>query len=92
MGHRAGLDGCGKSRPHRNSIPGPSSPYRVAIQTELSRLNVRTSNQVTTSRFATATILCVGGYLQTYTDFVDLFIIIIVIIIISIIVVVVVVA
>ena len=23
---RAGFDRCGKSRPHRNSIPGPSSP------------------------------------------------------------------
>jgi hypothetical protein len=23
---RAGLDGCGKSRPHLDSIPGPSSP------------------------------------------------------------------
>ena len=23
---RAGLDRCGKSRPHRDSIPGPSSP------------------------------------------------------------------
>jgi hypothetical protein len=23
---RAGLEGCGKSHPHRNSIPGPSSP------------------------------------------------------------------
>jgi hypothetical protein len=23
---RAGLDECGKSRPHRDSIPGPSSP------------------------------------------------------------------
>jgi len=23
---RACLDGCGKSRPHQNSIPGPSSP------------------------------------------------------------------
>jgi len=23
---RAGLEGCGKSRPHRDSIPGPSSP------------------------------------------------------------------
>ena len=34
---RAGLDGCGKSRPHRNSIPGPSSPYRVSLPTELSR-------------------------------------------------------
>jgi hypothetical protein len=26
VGPRAGLDRCGKSRPHRNSIPGPSSP------------------------------------------------------------------
>ena len=34
---RASLDGCGKSCPHRDSIPGPSSPYRVAIPTELSR-------------------------------------------------------
>ena len=23
---RAGLDGCGNSRPHLDSIPGPSSP------------------------------------------------------------------
>jgi hypothetical protein len=30
-GLRAGLDDCVKSRPHRDSIPGPSSPYRVAI-------------------------------------------------------------
>ena len=37
MGPRAGLDGCGKSRTHRVSIPGSSSPYRVAIPTELSR-------------------------------------------------------
>jgi hypothetical protein len=33
----AGLDGCGKSRRHRVSIPGPSSPKRVAIPTELSQ-------------------------------------------------------
>jgi hypothetical protein len=26
VGPRAGLDGCGKSRPHQDSIPGPSSP------------------------------------------------------------------
>jgi hypothetical protein len=25
LGPTAGLDGCGKSRPHRYSIPGPSS-------------------------------------------------------------------
>ena len=26
VGPRVGLNGCGKSRPHRDSIPGPSSP------------------------------------------------------------------
>jgi hypothetical protein len=26
VGPRAGLDRCGKSRPHRDSIPGPSIP------------------------------------------------------------------
>ena len=35
MGPRAGLNRCGKSRPHRVSIPGPSSPQPVAIPTEL---------------------------------------------------------
>ena len=33
---RAGLDRCGKSRPHRDSIPGPSSQEAVVIPTELS--------------------------------------------------------
>jgi hypothetical protein len=37
VGPRAGLDRCGKSCPHQNSIPGPSSTYPVAIPTELSR-------------------------------------------------------
>jgi hypothetical protein len=36
-GPRAGVDGCGKSRPHPASIPGPSSPLPVAIPTALSR-------------------------------------------------------
>ena len=27
---RAGLDGCGKSRPHRDSIPEPSTLYRLS--------------------------------------------------------------
>jgi hypothetical protein len=35
VGPRADLDRCGKSRPHRDSIPGPSSPQLVAIPTEL---------------------------------------------------------
>jgi hypothetical protein len=26
VGPRTGLERCGKSRPHRDSIPGPSSP------------------------------------------------------------------
>ena len=37
VGPMAGLDRCGKTRPHRDSIPGPFSPYPVAIPTELSR-------------------------------------------------------
>ena len=37
VGPRTGLDGCGKSRPHRDSIFGPSSPQRVAVPTTLSR-------------------------------------------------------
>jgi hypothetical protein len=32
-GPRAGLDGCGKFRPQRDSIPGPSSPKRGAVLT-----------------------------------------------------------
>jgi hypothetical protein len=35
VGSRAGLDRCGKTRPHRDSIPGPSSPQLVTIPTEL---------------------------------------------------------
>ena len=34
---RAGLDGCGKSHPPLGFDPQPSSPWRVAIPTELSR-------------------------------------------------------
>jgi len=36
VGPRNGLDGCGKPSPHWDSIPGPSSPSRVAIRAELS--------------------------------------------------------
>ena len=35
VGPRAGLDRCGKSRPYRDSIPGPSIPQPVAIPTTL---------------------------------------------------------
>jgi hypothetical protein len=34
-GPRSVLDGCGKSRPHWDSIQRSSSPYRVAIRTAL---------------------------------------------------------
>jgi hypothetical protein len=37
VGPTAGLDRCGKTRLHRDSIPEPSSPWRVAIPTELPR-------------------------------------------------------
>ena len=37
MDPTAGVDGYVKSRPHRNLNPAPSSPWRVAIPTELSR-------------------------------------------------------
>ena len=35
VGPRVGPYRCGKSRTHRDSIPGPSSPYPVAIPTTL---------------------------------------------------------
>ena len=37
MGPRAGLDGCGKSRPQWDSVPRLSSLYRIAVPTELSQ-------------------------------------------------------
>ena len=37
MGPRVGLDGCAKSRPNQDLIPGPSSPYRVALPATLSQ-------------------------------------------------------
>ena len=35
LGPWVGLDRCRKSRPHRDSIPGPPSPWPVAIPTTL---------------------------------------------------------
>jgi hypothetical protein len=40
VGTRAGLDVCEKSRPYRDSIPGPSSPYPVVTPTELPGLPI----------------------------------------------------
>jgi len=39
VGPRAGLDGCRRTLPYRDSILGPSSPSRIAIPTELPGLN-----------------------------------------------------
>ena len=44
VGPRVGLDRCGKFRPYRDSISGPSSPLRVAILTGLSRSHLGFSN------------------------------------------------
>ena len=44
MGPRDGLDECGKSRSHRDSITGSSSPQQAVIQTELSRLIIQSNH------------------------------------------------
>lgn len=44
-GPRAGLDVCWKSRSHRDSIHGPSSPQRGAIPTTLLRLTYSYQNK-----------------------------------------------
>ena len=46
VGPRARLDGCGKSHPHRDSIPGPTSPWPVAVPFPLSQLISRLSTYV----------------------------------------------
>jgi hypothetical protein len=35
MGLKTGLDRCGKSRPHRDSISRPSTPQGIIVPTEL---------------------------------------------------------
>jgi hypothetical protein len=50
VGHRAGLDRCGKSRPHWDSIPGPSNPWSVNIPTELpGPIAITTATTITTT-------------------------------------------
>ena len=64
MGSGAGLDRWGKSRLHRDSIPGPSSPWRVAIPTELSGpmwsgitgVSVKVPTSAGTATFCTTTV------------------------------------
>jgi hypothetical protein len=50
----AGLDGCGKLHPRRNSIPGPSSSQRVAIPTALSWPTAYSLNMLTYSVYCCA--------------------------------------
>jgi len=73
VGRRAGLDGCGKSCPHRDSIPRPSIPSRVAITTELSRPTTRSKHDFIL-QIKPAT--CFGGFMllitEIYTGFVEL--------------------
>jgi hypothetical protein len=45
MGPRAVLDGCEKTRLHRDSIPGSSSPKRVVIPTTLFRSSLYPGSQ-----------------------------------------------
>jgi hypothetical protein len=45
VGQRASLDVCGKSRQHRNSISGPSSPWQLTVQTTLSWPILRRSTE-----------------------------------------------
>ena len=42
VGLRTGLDRCGKSRLHRDSIPGPSSPQAIVIPTTIPSPTVQT--------------------------------------------------
>ena len=46
LGPRAGPDGCRKSRPRRDSIPGPSSSQQVAIPTKLSRTTKKNKHDI----------------------------------------------
>ena len=67
---RAGLDGCRKSRPHLDSIPGPSSPKPVAMPTTLTPSNSRwrfVAKSVASKNFhALRTVLHEGKYLKFY--------------------------
>jgi len=68
MGPRTGLDGGGNSRSHRDSILGPSSPWRVAIPAALSRPYVHFRIQ---AKILKCKLLVVTGY--NNVSFPDLF-------------------
>ena len=53
MGLRVGLDRCGKSRPHRDSIPGPSVGSRYTdYVTRYSEVHLTKHSQSRLSRIA----------------------------------------
>ena len=56
----AGLDRCGKSRPHRDSIPGPSSPKPVAIPGPRAIPKTRHYSEHVFKRQSGATLLVTG--------------------------------
>jgi hypothetical protein len=73
VGPRAGLDRCGKSRPHRDSIPGPYSPERVAVPTELSRPpRLYHSNHISTTKVTASPILNLDATCRWATGFAPL--------------------
>jgi hypothetical protein len=53
VGPRVGLGRCGKSRPHRDSIPEPSNPQLVAISTALSRPTTLLATNINTKQSTT---------------------------------------
>jgi len=61
MGPRAELDGCGKSRLHRDSIPRPSSPSPVAIPTELPGPHIINSKYLPSFNFSNSVLVPVIG-------------------------------
>jgi hypothetical protein len=69
VGPRAGLNVCEKFRPHRDSIPGPSSPYPVDIPTELPGLRSML-DVVHFLRYVSDT--CFGSWLYSFLQVVNI--------------------
>ena len=68
MDLRAGLDGFGISRPDRDSIPESSSPYSIAIPTDLShrdgrKLNSASKYRHTNTEFNLCNFKSMGRYI-----------------------------
>jgi len=75
LGPKAGLDGCRKSHPHRDSTPGPSSPYRVAIPTALSRPittgRVASNEKLSATSTRSCDLSCLAGFCDKRNDFAE---------------------